>query len=42
MQIKVTCDLDGISGLCTIELTIHGESRGYFMETFSQKDMYEA
>lgn len=41
-QIKVTYDLDGIEGLCTIESTVHGDSRGYFMETFSQKDMYEA
>ena len=41
-QIKVTYDLEGISGLCTIESTVHGDSRGYFMETFSQKDMYEA
>lgn len=41
-QIKVTYDLDGIEGLCLIESTVHGDSRGYFMETFSQKDMYEA
>lgn len=41
-QIKVTYDLDGISGLCTIESMVHGDARGYFMETFSQKDMYEA
>lgn len=41
-QIKVTYDLEGIEGLCTIESTIHGDSRGWFMETFSQKDMYEA
>ena len=41
-QIKVAYDLDGIEGLCTIESTVHGDSRGYFMETFSQKDMYEA
>ena len=41
-QIKVTYDLDGIEGLCLIESAIHGDSRGYFMETFSQKDMYEA
>ena len=41
-QIKVTYDLDGIEGLCLIESTMHGDSRGYFMETFSQKDMYEA
>ena len=41
-QIKVTYDLDGIEGLCTIESVVHGDSRGWFMETFSQKDMYEA
>ena len=40
-QIKVTYDLDGIEGLCVIESAIHGDSRGYFMETFNQKDMYE-
>jgi len=41
-QIKVTYDLGGIEGLCLIESTFHGDNRGYFMETFSQKDMYEA
>ena len=41
-QIKVSYDLDGIAGLCTIESAVHGDSRGYFMEAFSQKDMYEA
>ncbi len=41
-QIKVTYDVDGIEGLCMIEPAVHGDSRGYFMETFSQKDMYEA
>lgn len=41
-QIKVTYDIGGIEGLCLIESTVHGDSRGYFMETFSQKDMYEA
>ena len=40
-QIKVTHDLGGIEGLCLIESTIHRDTRGYFMETFSQKDMYE-
>ena len=40
-QIKVTRDLGGIEGLCLIESTVHRDSRGYFMETFSQKDMYE-
>jgi dTDP-4-dehydrorhamnose 3,5-epimerase len=41
-QIQVAYDLDGIAGLCVIEPAVHGDSRGYFMETFSQKDMYEA
>ncbi len=38
-QIKVTpC---GIEGLYIIEPTVHGDSRGYFMETYSQRDMRE-
>ena len=41
-QIKVTYDLGGIEGLCLIESAIHRDPRGFFMETFSQKDMYEA
>ena len=41
-QIKVDYNVGGIEGLCVIESTIHCDSRGYFMETFSQKDMYEA
>ncbi len=41
-QIKVTFNVDDIEGLCIIEPTVHGDSRGYFMETFNQKDMYEA
>ncbi len=36
-QIKVT-HLD-IDGLCIIEPTLHGDSRGYFMETYNQQDM---
>lgn len=39
-QIKVTpCPIDG---LYIIEPTVHGDSRGYFMETYSQRDMHEA
>ncbi|WP_088228892.1 dTDP-4-dehydrorhamnose 3,5-epimerase [Desulfosporosinus sp. FKB] len=39
-QIKVsTCP---IKGLYVIEPTIHEDSRGYFMETYNQKDMHEA
>ncbi len=36
-QIKVT-RLD-IDGLCIIEPTLHGDHRGYFMETYNQQDM---
>lgn len=39
-QIKVTeCP---IKGLYVIEPAVHGDSRGYFMETYNQQDMYEA
>ena len=39
-QIKVTeCD---IPGLYVIEPKVHGDSRGYFMETYNKKDMLEA
>lgn len=40
-QIKVTKDVNGIEGLCIIEPAVHGDSRGYFMETYNQKDMEE-
>ena len=39
-QIKVTnCPIEG---LYIIEPTVHGDNRGYFMETYNQKDMEEA
>lgn len=39
-QIKVTkCDIEG---LYVIEPTVHGDDRGYFMETYNQNDMKEA
>ena len=38
-QIKVTRNVDGIEGLCVIEPTVHGDSRGYFMETYNENDM---
>lgn len=41
-QIKVTKDVGGIKGLCIIEPTVHGDERGYFTETYNQKDMQEA
>ena len=33
---------DGISGLCVITPAVHGDSRGYFMETYSARDMAES
>ena len=41
-QIKVTKDVGGIKGLCIIEPAVHGDSRGYFTETYNQRDMAEA
>ena len=41
-QIKVEYDVNGISGLCVITPTVHGDSRGYFMETYNEDDMREA
>lgn len=41
-QIKVEKDVAGIKGLCVIEPAVHGDSRGYFMETYNQQDMEEA
>ena len=41
-QIKVEKDVAGIKGLCVITPTVHGDNRGYFMETYSQRDMAEA
>lgn len=41
-QIKVDKNVGGIEGLCVIEPALHGDSRGYFMETYNQNDMEEA
>lgn len=39
-QIKVTkCPIEG---LYVIEPTVHGDARGYFMETYNKKDMEKA
>ena len=42
MQITVEKNVGGIEGLCVITPAVHGDSRGYFMETYSQRDMQEA
>lgn len=40
-QITVEKNIDGIEGLCVIVPAVHGDSRGYFMETWSARDMAE-
>ena len=42
MQIKVEKNVGGIEGLCVIEPAVHGDSRGYFMETYQYRDFKEA
>lgn len=41
-QIKVDKDLSGIKGLCLITPTVHTDERGWFFESYSQRDMAEA
>lgn len=41
-QIVIEKNVGGIEGLCVITPAVHGDDRGYFMETYSQRDMMEA
>ena len=41
-QITVERNVAGIEGLCVITPAVHGDNRGYFMETYSRRDMEEA
>ena len=41
-QIKLEKNAGGIEGLCVITPTVHGDNRGYFMESYNQRDMEEA
>ena len=41
-QITVEKNAGGIEGLCVITPTVHGDNRGYFMESYNQRDMQEA
>lgn len=41
-QITVEKNVGGIEGLCVITPTVHGDDRGYFSETYNQKDMNDA
>ena len=40
-QIIIEKNVGGIDGLCVITPAVHGDARGYFMETYSQRDMEE-
>lgn len=40
-QITVEKDVGGIAGLCVITPAVHGDERGYFMETYSRRDLEE-
>lgn len=40
-QIKVEHNIDGIEGLCVIIPSVHGDSRGYFYESYNLNDMKE-
>lgn len=40
-QITVEKNVQGIEGLCVITPNVHGDNRGYFMETYSRRDMEE-
>ncbi len=41
-QIKVEKNVGGIEGLYIIEPAVHGDNRGYFMETYNSRDMKDA
>lgn len=40
-QIKIEKNVGGIEGLCVITPAVHGDSRGYFSETYNKRDMEE-
>jgi dTDP-4-dehydrorhamnose 3,5-epimerase len=41
-QISVEKNVGGIEGLKVVTPTVHGDDRGYFMETYQKKDFVEA
>ena len=41
-QITVEKNVGNIEGLCIITPAVHGDDRGFFMETYNQRDMEEA
>ena len=41
-NIKVEKNVGGMEGLCVIQPAVYGDARGYFIETYNQRDMEEA
>lgn len=41
-KITVEKNVGMIEGLCIITPTVYGDARGYFMETYNKKDMFDA
>ncbi|MGN0415924.1 MAG: dTDP-4-dehydrorhamnose 3,5-epimerase [Agathobacter sp.] len=41
-QITVEKNVGDIEGLCVITPAVHGDERGYFMETYNEREMKEA
>ena len=41
-QISIEKNVGGIEGLCVITPAVHGDERGYFMETYNEREMKEA
>lgn len=41
-QIMIEKDVSGIDGLCVITPTVYKDERGYFMETYNQRDLETA
>ena len=41
-QMTIERNVNGIEGLCVLTPAIHRDSRGYFMETYNQRDLEEA
>ena len=41
-KITIEKNVGGIEGLCVLQPAVYGDSRGYFTETYNQKDLLDA
>ena len=41
-KILIEKNVGGIEGLCVLQPAVYGDSRGYFTETYNQKDLLDA